>query len=119
MSLSLHSSTEYLVGSNRWSRKDSDIDPEKSSIGEVSSKISSSPEVVDTSSRPSSTASWTRACQASLPMSPSNEAVCNTRRLGTSNGSLILAKERRGAPLVRELDEAAKRSPSTARLGEW
>jgi hypothetical protein len=44
MSLSLHSSTEYLVGSNRWSRKLSDIEPEKSSIGEISSKISSRPE---------------------------------------------------------------------------
>src|SRR5512146_3108263 len=48
MSLSLHSSTEYLGGSNRWSRKDSDIDPEKSSIGEISSKTSSSPEVIGT-----------------------------------------------------------------------
>ena len=33
MSLSLHSSTEYLGGSNRWSRNDKDMVPEKSSIG--------------------------------------------------------------------------------------
>ena len=33
MSFSLHSSTEYLGGSNRWSRNDSDMVPEKSSIG--------------------------------------------------------------------------------------
>src|SRR6476619_7892828 len=73
MSLSLHSSTEYLVGSKRWSRKLSDIDPEKSSIGEISSKISSSPERVETSSRPAPTASWTRCCQTSLPTSQSND----------------------------------------------
>src|ERR1700737_1026423 len=45
MSLSLHSSTEYLDGSNRWSRNDRDMEPEKSSIGEISSKTSSRPDV--------------------------------------------------------------------------
>ena len=95
MSLSLHSSTEYLVGSNRWSRKLSDIEPEKSSIGEISSKISSRPDVVDRSSRPASTASWTRDCQASLPTSQSNEVVCRCRRFGTSRGSRIFANETR------------------------
>src|ERR687889_17808 len=110
MSLSLHSSTEYLVGSKRWSRKLSDIDPEKSSIGEISSKISSRPEVVLTSSRPASRPSWTRACQASLPTSQSNEVVCRCRRFGTSSGSRILAKDRRG--VVRR---AAKRGPSDGR----
>src|SRR5438876_10752651 len=53
MSLSLHSSREYLGGSNRWSRNERDIDPEKSSIGEISSKISSSPDFSGRSSRPS------------------------------------------------------------------
>jgi hypothetical protein len=95
MSLSLHSSTEYLVGSKRWSRKLSDMEPEKSSIGEISSKISSSPDVIGTSSRPASTASCSRACQASLPTSQSNDVVCRCRRFGTSRGSRILAKETR------------------------
>ena len=36
MSLSLHSSTGALTSSNRGSEKDSDIEPEKSSIGESS-----------------------------------------------------------------------------------
>src|SRR3954447_19649561 len=113
MSLSLHSSTEYLVGSNRWSRKLSDIEPEKSSMGEISSKISSSPERVETSSRPASTASWTRVCQSSLPTSQSNEETCRSSRLGTSSGSRILAKEMRGFLLdVRALLRAAKRGPS-------
>src|SRR6476646_8358156 len=112
MSLSLHSSTEYLVGSNRWSRKLSDIDPEKSSIGE----ISSSPDRVDTSSRPSSTAAATRACQTSLPTSQSNEETCRSSRLGTSSGSRIFANEMRGFLLVMRvvlgLLRAAKRGPS-------
>src|SRR5689334_15677336 len=95
MSLSLHSSTEYLVGSNRWSLNDRDIDPEKSSIGEISSKISSSPEVVLTSSRPALTASATRACQTSLPISQSKLETWRSSRLGTSSGSRIFAKESR------------------------
>src|SRR5659263_439897 len=123
MSLSLHSSTEYLVGSNRWSRKLSDIEPEKSSIGEISSKISSSPEVVGTSSRPASMSAWTRAAQPSLPTSQSKELVCRASRLGTSRGSRILAKDIRpgcGAVVVRVLlvREGAKRGPSEARGGE-
>src|SRR4051794_21488660 len=113
MSLSLHSSTEYLVGSKRWSRKLSDIDPEKSSMGEISSKISSRPDRVETSSRPASTASLTRDCQSSLPTSQSNEETCRSSRLGTSSGSRILAKEMRGFLLdVRGLLRAAKRGPS-------
>ena len=35
-------------GSNRWSRNDSDMEPLKSSIGEISSKMSSRPEVSGT-----------------------------------------------------------------------
>src|SRR6266571_8064871 len=44
MSLSLHSSTEYFGGSNRWSRNERDMVPEKSSMGLISSKISSRPD---------------------------------------------------------------------------
>src|SRR6478609_3396016 len=36
MSRSLHSSMEYFCSSKRWSRKLSDMEPEKSSMGEVS-----------------------------------------------------------------------------------
>src|SRR4051812_6970439 len=103
MSLSLHSSTEYLVGSKRWSRKLSDIEPEKSSIGEISSKISSRPEVVDTMvpAPPAALlASVTRACQSSLPTSQSKLLTCRSSRFGTSRGSRILAKERRLVLLV-------------------
>src|SRR5215467_7421682 len=95
MSLSLHSSTEYLGGSNRWSRNDRDMVPVKSSIGLISSKIySRSP--------------------AFLPSSQSNESVCRARRPGTSSGSVKRAKEtRRVAGLVAEaLRDAANRGPS-------
>ena len=115
-SRSLHSSIEFFGGSKRWSRKVSDIDPEKSSIGEISSKISSRPDLVGTSC-PLSRAASTRAFQAALPSSQSKLSVCSARRFGTSRGSLIFAKEMRSgavlAPLfvlaVEALREAAKR----------
>src|SRR3954447_23652340 len=108
---------EFFGGSNRWSRKVRDIEPEKSSIGEISSKISSRPDLVGTSCPPARAAS-TRAFHALLPSSQSKLSVCNARRFGTSRGSLILAKEMRSgavaAPgLVAEaVREAAKRGPS-------
>src|SRR5688500_6763421 len=108
MSLSLHSSTEYLVGSNRWSRKLSDIEPEKSSIGEISSKISSRPEDVDRSVRPASMPSCTRACQASLPTGQSNDVVGRGRRCGTSSGSGAVATETRDVLVEREVRGEAK-----------
>ena len=46
MSRSLQSSIEYFGGSKRWSRNDRDMVPWKSSIGLISSKISSRPEAV-------------------------------------------------------------------------
>src|SRR5512139_770991 len=125
MSLSLHSSTEYLGGSNRWSRNDRDIEPEKSSMGLISSKISSKPDVWGTSVRPAASAASTRAFQASLPSSQSNDSICRPRRLGTSSGSRILAKETRvgalgmrsevpagGTAVLRAVREATKRGPS-------
>src|SRR6266568_4508881 len=116
MSLSLHSSMEALTSSKRGLEKDRLIEPEKSSMGESSVRISSSPD-------------WTpgvaaaRACQASLPISQSKDSVCRARRFGTSSGSRILAKEvRGGAPgipdlmpfVVRDLPEreTAKMRPS-------
>ena len=45
MSLSLHSSTEALTSSKRGSEKDRDMEPEKSSMGEISVRISSRPPV--------------------------------------------------------------------------
>src|SRR5215468_903540 len=114
MSLSLHSSAEYLGGSNRWSRNDSDIVPEKSSIGLISSKISSSPDCSGTSLRPASLAAWIRAFHLSLPSSQSNDSVCRASRSGTFRGSLIRAKDtRRGPRFVAEaLRDAANRGPS-------
>src|ERR1700683_5866369 len=98
MSLSLHSSEEYLGGSNRWSRNDRDMVPEKSSIGLISSKISSRPDCSDKSLRPASFASVMRACHLSLPSSQSNDSVCRARRSGTLSGSWILANEKRREP---------------------
>ncbi|CPU65518.1 Uncharacterised protein [Mycobacteroides abscessus] len=120
-SFSLHSSAVYFGGSKRWLENDSDIEDPKSSIGEISSKISSRPDVEGTSWRPASAAAATRACHASLPSSQSKLSVWRPSRSGTSSGSKILAKERRrdavrfamasadGAEGVRE---AAKRGPS-------
>src|SRR3954453_15942928 len=116
MSRSLHSSIEYLGGSKRWSRNDSDIDPEKSSIGEISSKISSRPDFSWMWLSP--WAAWTRACQRSFPSRQSKLSVCRARRSGTSSGSWILPKLTR-PEAVRAVDfegavrEAAKEGPST------
>src|SRR3954453_10291841 len=106
MSLSLHSSMEYLGGSNRWSRNDRDIEPEKSSIGLISSKISSRPETLLTSSRPAACEAVRRPFQMSFPSSQSKLSTCRARRFGTSSGSRILANE------MRDEREAAKRCPS-------
>src|SRR3954470_12052713 len=95
MSLSLHSSSVYFGGSKRWSRNDKDIDPEKSSIGEISSKISSRPDFNGRSSRRSLRPASARVFHASLPSSQSKDSVCKASRSGTSRGSRILAKERR------------------------
>src|SRR5918999_2217099 len=114
MSLSLHSSTEYLGGSNRWSRNERDIVPEKSSIGLISSKISSSPDWVGTSLRPACWAASTLAFHFSLPSSQSKDSVCSARRSGTSRGSLMRANETRFGPVAvfEALREAAKSGPS-------
>ena len=91
MSLSLHSSIDALTSSKRGLEKDSDIEPEKSSIGEISPRISARPERDSVSP-----AAFIRACHAALPTSQSNDSVCSARRFGTSSGSRILAKEVRG-----------------------
>src|SRR3954451_2635847 len=98
MSLSLHSSMDALTSSKRGLEKDRLIEPEKSSIGESSVRISSSPDWAPL------TDSATRACQAELPTSQSKDSVCSARRFGTSSGSRILAKEvRGGAPGIPDL----------------
>ena len=92
---------------------------EKSSIGEISSKISCRPVFVETSS-PAAWRSATRACQRSLPTSQSKLSVWSARSCGTARGSEILAKEiRRGAEIAGVLvqREAAKRDPSEAHVG--
>ena len=116
MSLSLHSSIDALTSSKRGLEKDRLIEPEKSSIGEISSRISSRPGACVGSS------AGAGACQASLPTSQSKDSVCRARRLGTSSGSRILAKDvRRGtrdterlavAELVLPERETAKMRPS-------
>src|SRR4051812_42708702 len=94
MSLSLHSSRDALTSSKRGLEKDSDIEPLKSSIGEISSRISARP---PTASACSSGGRVLRHC--GLPTSQSNEAVWRASRSGTSRGSWILANETRsGAP---------------------
>ena len=94
MSLSLHSSTEALTSSKRGSEKDSDIEPEKSSIGEISARISSRPPTGFSS--PASIRRWNHA---SSPTSQSKDSVCRSSRSGTSSGSAIFANETRvGAP---------------------
>ena len=88
--------------------------PAKSSIGEISSRMSARPEVCGTSSRPAEAASAARSCQRSLPSSQSNEVVCRLSRSGTSRGSPSFAKVTRGEAVrsamsvVRSVLEAAK-----------
>jgi len=115
----LHSSTVFFGGSKRWSRNDSDMVPLKSSIGEISSKISSRPLGPDRSDRPSASAAATRACHVSFPTSQSKLSTCSASRSGTSRGSEIFAKEMRREPETSEmlsdwgLREATKGRPST------
>ena len=104
MSLSRHSSSFALTSSKRGSEKDSDRFPEKSSIGEISSRISS---------RPLGVGSSCRARQAGPPTSQSKESVCSARRFGTSSGSRSFANETREDPEVdRGVLVTAKMRPS-------
>src|SRR6202451_2705670 len=119
MSLSLHSSAEYLGGSNRWSRNESDMVPEKSSIGLISSKISSRPDCSGTLVCPAALASLIRACHFSLPSSQSNDSVWSASRSGTFSGSRMRANETRPEPefaaevvVAEALRDAANRGPS-------
>ena len=115
-SLSRHCSTVYFGGSKRWSRNDSDMEPLKSSIGEISSKMSSRPDEVGTSVRPESRAAETRSFHFWLPSNQSKDSVWSARRSGTSRGSRIFANETRSGPGAMvgtaDLREAAKRRPS-------
>ena len=110
MSRSLHSAIVYFGGSKRWSRNESDIDPWKSSIGEISSKISSSPDVFGISPRSGRSFLPSRARHASFPSSQSKLSVWRANRFGTSCGSRILAKEIRVGAV--DFDFAAKSCPS-------
>jgi len=92
-SFSLHSSDVYFGGSNLWSRKDSDIDPPKSSIGEISAKISSRPEVCGTSWCATFTAASTRARHRSFPSNQSKLSIWSPSRSGACRGSWIFAKD--------------------------
>src|SRR5690625_7788917 len=63
--------------------------PPKSSIGEISSKISSNPEIGG------SPFASTRACQRSLPSNQSKLSTCSPSRSGAASGSWIRANETR------------------------
>ena len=67
----------------------------RSSMGEISSKISSRPVWSGRSWRPAAFASATRAFQASLPTSQSKLSVCSASRSGTVRVSVIFANESR------------------------
>jgi hypothetical protein len=69
----------------------------RSSIGLISSKISSRPVVSGTESLPAALAAAVRAFQASLPTSQSKLSVWRARRSGTVSVSVILANESRDA----------------------
>src|ERR1700710_3045813 len=94
MSLSLHSSMDALTSSKRGLEKERRIEPEKSSIGEISPRISARPDSVRAAAL--LVMLPMRACQAGFPTSQSKDSVCNARRLGTSSGSRILANDVRG-----------------------
>ena len=84
--------------------------PWKSSIGEISSKISSRPEVDGISPRLFASDATKRERHFSFPSHQSTLSTCSANRFGTSSGSRIFANEiRRGAT---ELFFAAKRCPS-------
>ena len=113
ISRSLHSAMVYLGGSKRWSRKDRLIDPWKSSIGEISSKISSNPDCLGTSPRPLFSATPRRARHKSFPNNQSTLSNCSERRFGTSRGSRILANETRAG--ANDFDFAANVPPVKSR----
>src|ERR1700691_3624934 len=105
MSLSLHSSTGALTSSNRGSEKDSDIEPEKSSMGDSSYSTSSRPPMgLAPPALPPRALANSR--QRGAPTSHSNESVCTSSKPGTSSGSRSLANETRlGAPGTELLEE--------------
>ena len=101
MSRSLHSSIEYLGGSNRWSRNDSDMEPEKSSIGEISSKISSRPELVgNVAAAGGLRAAATRACHLLVAEQP-------VEALGLEREEI---RDLQGLADLRERDTAGSRA---------
>src|SRR6476620_2892743 len=116
MSLSLHSSVEAFTSSKRGSEKDRDIEPEKSSIGESSARMSSRPPEIALSPRAAA-----RSRQLCAPINHSNESVCRSRSPGTSRGSRLFANETLfGAPGIPEtalvwLETATLRPSSPSR----
>ncbi len=111
-SFSLHSSSVYLGSTKTGFSNDSDIVSLKSSIGEISSKISCRPDFSETSS-PAALRAATTSSHFSSPISQWKLSVWRARRGGTSRGSLIFAKEVR-RELTAEL-RAAKVRPSNHR----
>ena len=84
----------------------------KSSIGEISSKISWRPDFAETSS-PFPRRAATVSSHFSSPISQWKLSVCRARRGGTSIGSLIFANEVRFVEKVLPAElRAAKSRPS-------
>src|SRR5699024_619527 len=112
-SFSRQSSRDALTSSKYGSENDRDMDPEKSSIGEISLRIASRPPsrlVV-----PRAAASWVHASE---PMTHSNDSVWRSSSPGTGSGSESFANETLlGAPGTVETDvvwrETAKMGPSS------
>ena len=90
----------------------------KSSIGQISSKISARPDLPESSSRPSARRASTRAFHFSLPSSQSKLSVCRARRLGTSRGSRIFAKLMRGGAVLLVRTESVGGLAGVARRGQ-
>src|ERR1041384_2692270 len=101
-SFSLHSSIGAFTSSKRGAENDSDMVPEKSSMGLISSRISASPERAFGSPA-------VRLWNPSLPTNQSNDSFWMARRLGTSRCSVILPKETRRGAYALELKVFAGR----------
>src|SRR3982750_4641915 len=103
---------DAFTSSKRGAENESDMVPEKSSMGLISSRISASPLRAWGSSAH-------RVAHDSLPTSQSNDSVWMARRLGTSRCSVIRPKEiRRGANALEELVVFAGREDAKMRPSE-
>ena len=102
-----------MTSSKYGSENESDMEPEKSSIGEISLRMDSRPPSRFVVPREAAL-----SCHSSEPMNHSNDSVWRSSSPGTGNGSVSFANETlRGAPGTVETDvvwrETAKMGPSS------